>query len=236
MKQVIRLLGALTLGCTACMTAAESDDSPLPTENTIVDQTAAEIDQLVEQIQQTGPTTRSEHANLKRSLRSRGTTLTRAAGARYEAAKNDPDPLHRWTLLAALGQLRAPELTALYDEVASEPLPAGDAEVGHGAFGKNDMEMMIRMRAIAALRDLASERHPAALSALFDNVRLPNRQLRFFATQAMLTAGNRSAGVQRALKEALSSDDQWMAEVKPHTIKRTSATSTPAAQTTGGAQ
>ena len=145
---------------------------PLPEEPT-VEVAAQEISQLIDQVQQTGATTRGEHARLKRTLRSRGALLERASRERYQAARTDPDPLHRWTLLAALGQLRAPELTAFYDEVAAEPLPPRDAEEGHGAFGRRDMEIMIRMRAIEALRDLAAERHPAALTALLDKVKTP---------------------------------------------------------------
>lgn len=116
------------------------------------------------------------------------------------------DPMLRWNLLHALGDLEDAEAAKFLTETAAAPLPAVENKGCHGPL---DAEILVRTMAIEALHKTLKV-HPQQSELMLTLVggRLIT-PLRVEAVKAAL-----ALGLGERLKEVLPKEDHWMLDLK----------------------
>jgi hypothetical protein len=113
----------------------------------------------------------------------------------------------RWNLLYLLGDVADAAAADSLVRVALEPLP--DEERDEGCEGSRDMELLVRTRAVRALRSVV-DRHPDAREHLVKIV--SERPDRAILIQAVKAAAD--VGLRERMQELLPEGDQWILEIR----------------------
>lgn len=121
------------------------------------------------------------------------------------------DPMLRWNLLHALGDLEDAEAAKFLSETAAAPLPAVESKGCHGPL---DAEILVRTMAIEALHKTLKA-HPqqseVMLTLVGGKLITP---LRVEAVKAAL-----ALGLGERVKEVLPKEDHWMLDLKKATFE-----------------
>ncbi len=203
------LIAAINIACAS--EAPSLDEQPtvvasVPERHDIERTFDAEVSSLHE----VGADSVSVRGDRRRLLLRGGDQLLDVARTRYQAADS---AMHRWSIAAATGRLRAPAALALLEEIATAPLKTPAGEDLHGHFSERSIDEMTRMRAIEGLRDLAIDDVPGAKRALERCVMRPEPSLRMIAVQSLLVVDGRGAAHTERLRAKLEPADRWMVDV-----------------------
>jgi hypothetical protein len=122
----------------------------------------------------------------------------------------------RWSLLYVLGDVGDATVAESLVRLALEPLP--EEERGEGCEGLRDAELLVRTRAVGALRSVV-DRHPAAREHLLRIVSgKPDRALLIEAVKAAV-----DLGLKERTRELLPKEDHWILEVRQARVEELSA-------------
>jgi hypothetical protein len=113
----------------------------------------------------------------------------------------------RWSLLYLLGEVADATAADSLVRFALEPLPEEGRE--EGCEGSRDMELLVRTRAVGALRSVA-ERHPDSREHLLKIVsEKPDRAILIEAVKA-----GADVGLKDKMRELLPEEDQWILDIR----------------------
>jgi len=201
------LAALLIAGCGSSGPSAEEAAPRAPDPSAL-------IAQYVERLNEVGDEQRAELQAPLRALRALpGDEVARAVEKAFEEAPAD-DFMARWSLVEMLRAVRTPAATALLARIARAPQPERAPGSADG-LGEAELEVLVSVRALEGLRDLAVDGHAPALQALRGALDLPDRHRRVIAVQGLLDAGGRTAAAAGELRRILRPEDHWMLDLRP---------------------